>query len=125
MAHSKRWIFAAVLCFMVGASLAAAFSRKGESPQTPAPSSGQVSQSADTVWVTRPDGAKSCEKGSGQSLDQGAMDLKAARVTVLQSRKGGDKLHAQMCGIPTGSSNAFLIKRSELQAALMAGFKAE
>jgi hypothetical protein len=77
------------------------------------------------VWISRPDGAQSCTPGSGTSLEDGAAELRKARVRVLGSRKGDDgKMHAQMCGIPTGTSNAYLIPKDDLSAAVAHGYVA-
>jgi len=49
--------------------------------------SADPSQSSDSIWITRSDGARGCELGSGQTLEAGAEQLKTAQVHVLQSRK--------------------------------------
>lgn len=78
----------------------------------------------DGVWVARPDGALGCKPESGQSLDTVAADLKTAGVTILESRKGSDhKMHVQVCGVPTGSQNAYKIPRSEFEKAKALGFR--
>ena len=72
----------------------------------------------------RPDGAKSCAINSGQSLEAGAADLKTAGIHVSTSRKADDGLmHAQMCGIPAGSTNAYEIDQADLGKAETLGFK--
>jgi hypothetical protein len=81
------------------------------------------SLAANQVWIQRADGAQSCSTKSGQSLEDGATDLKNAKVRVLDSHKGGDgKLHAQMCGAPTGSMNAYLIPKDDLPQAVALGY---
>lgn len=82
----------------------------------------------DSVWVSRPDGAESCAPHdgakNGQSLDDGAMELRKGKVRILESRKASDgKMHMQMCGAPTGSANQYLIPRSDLPQAVALGFK--
>jgi hypothetical protein len=97
---------------------ALAFSSKQTNPdQAPAP---------DSVWIVRTDGTQSCSPKSGQSLEEGAADLKRARVRVLESHKGSDgKMHMQMCGAPTGGMNAYLIPRDDLALAMSQGYKAQ
>jgi hypothetical protein len=76
-----------------------------------------------TVWVTRPDGAQQCAPGSGQTLESGASELEKAQVRIVHSQKGSDhKLHAQMCGIPSGKNNMFEIPKDDLPKALALGF---
>jgi len=75
------------------------------------------------VWITRADGAHSCSPKSGQSLEDGAADLRNAKVRVLDSHKGEDgKLHSQMCGAPSGSTNAYLIPKEDLPQAVAQGY---
>lgn len=79
----------------------------------------------ETVWIARADGGQSCSPDSAQSLDKGAEELKKSGVRVLDSRKGGDgKMHMQMCGAPTGSTNAYLVPREDLPKAAALGFLA-
>ena len=93
---------------------------------TPSASSAAKSnRAADAgVWVSRPDGAVSCAPDSAQSLEKGADELTQSKIAVLESRKGSDQmLHAQMCGIPKGTSNAYRIPKSDLRKAIALGFK--
>jgi hypothetical protein len=94
-----------------------AFSRKSTE-------AGSVQPAADNqVWITRADGAQSCSPKSGQSLETGAADLRNAKVRVLDSHKGEDgKMHAQMCGAPSGSTNAYLIPKDDLPQAIAQGY---
>ena len=81
-------------------------------------------KAAAPVWVVKPDGARSCEKGSGQTLEKGAEELQAAKVRILESRKGHDgKMYAQVCGGPTGALNTFLIAREDLSQATALGYQ--
>lgn len=76
-----------------------------------------------SVWITRPDGAQSCSPKSGQSLEDGAADLKKAKVRILDSRKGNDgKMHMQMCGAPSGTTNAYLVPKEDLPQAAALGY---
>jgi hypothetical protein len=85
-----------------------------------APSTPEV----ETVWVSRPTGAQSCSTREGESLDEAAGRLKKDQVRVLESRKGDDgKMHALMCGAPTGKTNAFRIPKEDLSKAIAAGFQ--
>jgi hypothetical protein len=124
------WVVA--LCFAAGVTAigwfsdATAFSRKQPAPTATSGAGATSSTSApkaDQVWVTRGDGAQSCTPGSGQSLDDGANELRKSKVRVLESRKGSDgKMHAQMCGLPSGSTNAYLIPKDDLPQAVALGY---
>jgi hypothetical protein len=114
-----------VLCSVALVCSAQAFSRKAPEPAAAAPAAGASTAAAAEaqVWITRPDGAQSCSAGSGQSLDEGAAELRKSKVRVLDSRKGNDgKMHMQMCGAPAGSTNAFLIPEEDLSRAVALGF---
>lgn len=81
------------------------------------------SESSETIWITRPDGALSCEVESGQSLEKGALDLQKRGIKILSSKKASDqKMHIQVCGAPQGSSNAYEIPRAQLEEAASIGF---
>jgi len=76
------------------------------------------------IWVAKPDGSKSCEPESGQSLKDASTELKKAGVKIHSARKASDgKAHIQMCGAATGRLNAFRISKGQLKAAEVAGFK--
>ncbi len=80
-------------------------------------------QKQETVWVGQPDGSLQCKPKSGKSLEDGKTPLTQAGVAVLESKKTSDgMMRAQMCGIPTGKLNAYLIKKSDLPAAIRLGF---
>lgn len=73
----------------------------------------------DKVWVISSDGKKSCSVLESESLDKGKRELAAANIQVFDSRKANDgKMHAQACGMPTGSVNAYLIMKQDLPKAL-------
>ena len=111
--------FGVVLCSVVLVCSAHAFSRKSQETASPVASASAAVQ----VWITRPDGAQSCSAGSGQSLEDGAAELRKSKVRVLESRKGSDgKMHMQMCGAPTGSTNAYLIPNEDLSRAVAQGY---
>jgi hypothetical protein len=78
-----------------------------------------------TVWITQPDGAKSCEgEDPAKALEKVASQLKAVGVKVLEMKKGNDgKMYMQMCGAPTGSLNAFKISKQDLVKAQSMGFQ--
>ncbi len=77
-----------------------------------------------TVWVTKSDLAKNCEPGSAEPLELGLKTLEADHIKVLEYRKGQEEgvVHAQMCGIPKGTQNAYRIYNKDLQKALKLGF---
>jgi hypothetical protein len=109
------------------ASLTATHQAFAFASQAPASSqSSEISSSAasgDSVWVTRPDGAQQCSPQSGQTLESGSAELTKAHVRVLGSQKGSDKkMHAQMCGIPSGRTNMFQILKEDLPKAIVLGF---
>jgi hypothetical protein len=117
------WLGLAVLlvqCALPGTLRQAwAFGGKSSSEQ-------QKANSADSaaVWVMRPDGSQMCTANSGQSLDAGAADLRKAGIRVISSQKGNDsKMHAQMCGLPTGHTNAYQISQDDLAKAITLGFQ--
>ena len=77
-----------------------------------------------TVWITRSDGGRQCENGSGDSLESGKDALEKAHVRVLESMKQGDgKMHIALCGAESGKQNAYRIQKSDLAQALGLGFK--
>jgi hypothetical protein len=99
-----------------------AFGTKSEQVQSEGEANSSSLSSAN-VWVTRPDGGQQCSPQSGQSLDTSSAELKKAQVRVLNSQKGSDnKLHAQMCGIPSGKTNMFQIPRDDLSKASALGY---
>jgi hypothetical protein len=104
-----------ILSVWIACGVAAhAFSNRRAEAPAPAPAQ---------IWVTRADGARSCSPNSGQSLEDGAAQLRGAHVRVLDSAKGSDgKLHAQMCGAPTGKTNAYLIPKEDLPLAVAQGY---
>jgi hypothetical protein len=122
---AKTSILISILLWVTGAAYGF-----GEKAGTTAGESGEASSSMSSssvtgsaVWVTRPDGAQQCAPGTGQSLDQSANELKKARIRVLNSQKGNDKkMHAQVCGIPTGKTNMFQIPKEDLPKAFALGF---
>lgn len=80
----------------------------------------------ETVWIRRSDGGLSCSPEKAQSLEDAAGELKKARISVLDSRKGHDgKMRIQMCGAPAGTENAYKIHRSDLPRAVALGFAEE
>jgi hypothetical protein len=94
----------------------------GDKPSAPA--QGGQTASSDSVWITRPDGSQSCSAKSGESIEEGAEDLKSANIHVLDSKKNASpKIHNQLCGMPTGTSNAYQISRSDLAKALSLGYQ--
>ncbi len=114
-----RWsisIVGILTVVFLGASLAVPV-KKSELKRT-------QSQRIETVWITKPDGAQSCAPESGMSLTQGAEELRKAKVTVFDSKKGTDgQMHIQMCGAESGSTNLFLISRENLGVAISLGYQ--
>jgi hypothetical protein len=77
-----------------------------------------------SVWVSRSDGALSCEPGSGQPLEQGVEELRKGKVEVLEARKSTDgKMHIQMCGASEGSTIQVRISKESLPLAKARGFE--
>jgi hypothetical protein len=77
----------------------------------------------ESVWVSRADGSKQCDRSSGQAIDAGADELRKAGIDVLESRKGRDgKMHSQMCGAATGATNEYRVARDKTQDALSLGY---
>jgi hypothetical protein len=78
---------------------------------------------AETLWVARADGSRSCAPGKAASLEDSAAELKKAGVTVLESRKSHDgKMRAAVCGIETGRRNAHRVAKADLEKAQQLGF---
>jgi len=77
-----------------------------------------------SVWVAKSDGSQTCNLSGGKTLEDGATELKKANVRVLTSQKGSDqKLHAQMCGLPSGHTNAYEIAKDDLGKAMVLGYQ--
>ena len=120
---AKTSITLAVILLIGSIQQALAFASKAAPSSTEAEASSSLSSSGPTVWVTRPDGAQQCAPGSGQTLESSFTELQKAQVRVLDSQKGNDKkLHAQMCGIPSGKTNMFQIPKEDLPKAIALGF---
>jgi len=120
---------AGFVAVIVTLSLSAqAFSRKKSEAPAPTPSVSEPPNpteagAADTVWVQKPDGSRSCEAGSGKSIESAADELQKAGVNVLEKNKTNDgKMHAQMCGLDTGKTNAYRIRKADLPRALSLGY---
>ena len=65
-----------------------------------------------------------CNLNAGKSLENGATELKDAHVRVISSQKGSDrKMHAQMCGLPSGHTNAYEIAKDDLGKAMVLGYQ--
>jgi hypothetical protein len=77
------------------------------------------------IWVSRPDGSKSCD-GQGRPLASDRSALEGAGIPVADGKSGDDGLmHVQMCGAETGKVHRFLIPASSLEQAKKLGFQAE
>ena len=80
--------------------------------------------SSENLWVKRSDFGVSCEKDKAQSLEAGAEELKKSGIQVFESSKDSDKkMHIQVCGVPSGNENRYLISKSEFEKAKALGFK--
>lgn len=101
--------------FSILAVIIGSLSVVGFSGSTPTPA---------TVWISKPDGAVSCEPQSGISLTVAAEELKKKGVETLESRKGTDgKMHIQSCGASKGTTNEFLIREQDLNQAVALEYK--
>jgi hypothetical protein len=108
---------------VMSAASAFGFGEKSRSSALPAQDASSATSSSESIWITRPDGAQQCAPGSGQSLEDSAQQLKSAQVHVLNSQKGSDsKMHAQICGIPSGKTNTFQIPKDDLSKASGLGY---
>jgi hypothetical protein len=77
-----------------------------------------------TVFVYKIDGTKHCESYAGESLNAMSRNLADASIEVLSSRKGYDGGEGiAQCGEPTGQINIYEIYTSDLESALIRGFK--
>ena len=78
---------------------------------------------ADLTWIQRQDGSLSCKPGTARSLESDAKELELKNIKIYNQKKTTDhKMHAQLCGLPTGAVNAFQVQRSNLPLAVSAGF---
>ena len=117
-------VITASFIFAVTPSSAQAFATKKSDATDAATASGSNQENSSTIWVSRKDGATSCGIKKGQTLEEGADELKQNGVRVLSSRKGSDgKMHAQSCGMPMGTTNAYQIFRDDLVKAVSLGFQ--
>ena len=91
---------------------------------TATPSHAFSKKSADDLaWVQRPDGSLKCKPDTARSLEVDAKELELKNIKIYNQKKTTDhKMHAQLCGLPTGAVNAFQIRRSNLPLAVSAGF---
>ena len=113
-----------LLIALLFANAAYGLSSKKEEDRTLSQTHIQTVSAAESVWITRPDGAQSCQPGSGTTLEDDAQELKTAQIPVLESKKGSDgMMHIQMCGAPKGSTNSFLIPKDKLAQALTLGYR--
>lgn len=90
----------------------------------PAPQAESAIAKSDAgVWVMRSDGSKSCEPNTAKGLEQDAKELEGKGIRILESRKGDDgMMHAQGCGMNTGSTNMFKIPADQIALATSIGF---
>ncbi len=76
-----------------------------------------------TVFVYKLDGTRHCMPDTEASTDEIALELSAAGMAILSSRKGYDgREGVALCGEPTGQINIYEISGSDLGAALGMGF---
>jgi hypothetical protein len=125
--YSRLALVLLALCVMIPNSFAFGGKAKSDSsdssssPNSSANSSGGVVAS---VWVAKSDGSQMCNLGGGTTLEDGASELKKANVRVVSSQKGSDrKMHAQMCGLPSGHTNAYEIAKDDLGKAMVLGYQ--
>ncbi len=110
------FVLMAAISYINCISLSFAMSPK----KTAAPQHSSIDTSiTEKIWVMSSDGKKSCSPLETESLDRGMQELKIAQVEVFESKKATDgNMHAQGCGMPSGSVNAYLILRSDLPKVL-------
>jgi len=81
-------------------------------------------KAAEPIWVSKDDGARSCEPESAQALEAGAAELEKAGVKVLESRKDkSDVPRAMVCGQPQGNRNSYKILKSDFSKAEKLGLR--
>jgi len=79
--------------------------------------------SGSTVFIYKLDGTRHCMPDTEASTDEMALELSAAGMAILSSRKGYDgREGVALCGEPTGQINIYEISGSDLGAALGMGF---
>lgn len=74
------------------------------------------------VYVYKPDGSKQCSSVKGASVESMATELSSVQIYSEENRFDG-KMHAQVCGFPTGRINVYEIGVSDLVKAQNAGFQ--
>ena len=80
---------------------------------------------AESMVLERPDGSLQCERGasSKELLRDAKKELSQAGVRVLTVALGHDgKVHAQMCGAPTGRVIRIRIRPSDREKVAAMGF---
>lgn len=80
---------------------------------------------SDSLWVTRSDGSLQCEPGTGMKLEAAREELVQAGVRVEDGYTtfDGARVRAQMCGMPAGTENGFLIPRADFTKASGLGYR--
>ena len=74
------------------------------------------------ILVAKPDGSTQCGRPNGIALDVMEKDLGSIKVYSRQNRSDS-KMHALMCGSPTGKMNVYEIQVESLKKAEEQGFK--
>jgi hypothetical protein len=78
----------------------------------------------DKIWVAALDQSIACENNKAISLFEAEKDLKKMGIKIFAKRKIiDDTIKIQMCGIPKGNQNAFLILKSDLEKAKALGYE--
>ena len=87
------------------------------SPELLAPRAGKI-------WISRPDGSKSCGVKKGVTPREAARELEAEGVHVIRQRIGHDgQMRMMVCGADTGNLLELLIDGEGLPAASKKGFR--
>ena len=82
----------------------------------------EKTSAADRVKVYKFDGSLQCGQGKKISLADMQKDLGTIKVYSSVNKNDG-MMRIQLCGSPTGNANVYEIDRTNLEAALKAGFK--
>lgn len=118
MIKKKIYLYVSVLEIVLCAGLGASSMALGEKKVT------SVESDPNSIWVSRPDGALSCEPGSAMPVEKGAEELRKEKVEVLEARRGTDgKMHIQMCGAAEGTMIQLRIPKEALPIAKAKGFE--
>ena len=118
----KKNVLLSLVCVLLGTSCSNKPCRIEERKASSMAQDSKVAPVATTVFVYKADGSLQCGEGVKIGLDKMKQDLKGINVISSVNKHDG-MMRTQVCGAPTGFSNVYEIKSTDLEAALKLGFK--